>query len=86
VDINPPLKKIENTQVQLTEFKMLNKLKCLSKDISVPFVREKKAFIIREGERDLEGKVDGEGETWSVIGEGKRTEDLKACRIGGISI
>ena len=41
--------------------KRSNKLKCPSEDTSVPLGREKKAITSGEGERDLGGKVDGEG-------------------------
>jgi hypothetical protein len=66
------------TKVQFTELKKLNKVKCPSKDASVPLEREKKAITSGEGERDLGRKVDGEvcGGGWGkepgmVLGEGK---------------
>jgi hypothetical protein len=46
------------TKVQFTELKKLNKVKCPSKDASVPLEREKKAITSGEGERDLGGKLD----------------------------
>jgi hypothetical protein len=48
-------------QIQSTELKKVNKLKGPSEDTSVPLGREKKAITSGEGERDLGGKVDGEG-------------------------
>jgi hypothetical protein len=54
--------------IQSTEFKSLNKLKCLSEDASVPLGREKKALICGEGGRDLGGKVHGEEGISSGIG------------------
>ena len=48
-------------KIKFTEFKKLKKLKCPSKDASVPLEREKKAITSWEGRRDLGGKVDGGG-------------------------
>jgi hypothetical protein len=49
-------------KIQSTELKKVNKLKCPSKDISVPLGREKKASTSGEGGRDLGEKVEGCGE------------------------
>jgi hypothetical protein len=52
----------QRCEIQSTEFKRLNKLKCPSEDALVPLGREKKSITNREGGRDLGGKVDGVGE------------------------
>ena len=46
-------------KINITELKMLNKLKGPTEDTSVPLVREKKAITSGEGGKDLGGKVDG---------------------------
>jgi hypothetical protein len=77
VDISPP-KKYRITKIQSTELKKVNKLKCSSKDASVPLGKEKKAITSGKGGRDLGGKVGwgggavgGRGEHDLVLGEGK---------------
>jgi hypothetical protein len=52
-------KSVQNTKIQSPELKKVNKLKCPSKDASVPLGREKKAITSGEGWRYLGGKVDG---------------------------
>jgi hypothetical protein len=47
--------------IQSTELKKLNKLKCPSEDASVTVGRKKKAITSGEGGRNLGGKVDGVG-------------------------
>jgi hypothetical protein len=44
-------------KIQSTELKKVNKLKCSSKDASVPLGKEKKAITSGKGGRDLGGKV-----------------------------
>jgi hypothetical protein len=55
-------------KIQSTELKKVNKLKCFSKDASVPLGREKKAIISGVGGRDLGEKVD----RWEGNGAGER--------------
>jgi hypothetical protein len=55
-------------KINITELKMLNKLKGPTEDTSVPFVREKKAITSGEGGKDLGGKVDWVGEEWGPEG------------------
>jgi hypothetical protein len=45
--------------IESTELRKLKKLKCPSKDCSVPFGREKKTITNGEEEMDLGQKVDG---------------------------
>jgi hypothetical protein len=63
VDISKKKKKKKYTipKIDTTELKKVNKLKCTSKDTSVPLGREKKAFRSGEGGRDLGAKVAGRG-------------------------
>ena len=46
-------KKYRIPKIQSIELKKVNKLKCPSKDTSVPLGRDKKAITIREGKKDL---------------------------------
>jgi hypothetical protein len=56
---------------------MVNKLKCPSEEVSVPFGRKKKVLTSGEGGRDLGAKVDSGGESGKrggpdlVLGEEK---------------
>ena len=60
-----------------------------SKDASVPLGREKKSITSGEGGREGHWMLSGWGrsglerETWSGIGWGKRTEDIRASKKNG---
>jgi hypothetical protein len=62
-------KKVQNTQVQSTEFIKVNKLKCLSEDAPVPFGGENKTVTNGEEGRDLGGNVDGGEGSWGEKGK-----------------
>jgi hypothetical protein len=58
-------KKCRIPKIQSTELKRLKKVKCPSKDASIPLGIEKKAITSGEGGRKLGGKVDGAlGREW----------------------
>jgi hypothetical protein len=66
-EYQPGKKRYRIPKIQSTELKKLNKLKCLSKDTSVPLGREKKAITSGEGGRSLGRKVGG---MWRVGWDG----------------
>jgi hypothetical protein len=62
VDITAPPKRknlYRLPKIQYTKFKKVNKLKCPSKDTSVPLGREKKAIPSGEGGSNMGGESGG---------------------------
>jgi hypothetical protein len=49
-------KKYRIHKIQSTELRKINKLKCLSGDVSVPLGREKKAITCRKRSKDKMGR------------------------------
>ena len=55
-------KKVQNTHIQSSELKKVNKLKGPSEGTSVPLGKDKKAILgVAEGGRNLDGRGEGEG-------------------------